>query len=86
MDLKDYRNEIDLIDEQLRELFLQRMEICREIGEYKKTNKLETLDAGRETALLEHHKLCTPKALQPYVEELFKTILDCSKKLQKESL
>lgn len=51
-DLTALRREIDRLDEQLAQLFLQRMDICREVGEYKKVNGLPVLDEQREQELL----------------------------------
>lgn len=51
-ELTALRREIDRLDEQLAQLFLQRMDICREVGEYKKANGLPVLDEQRERELL----------------------------------
>ena len=56
MDLKDYRKQIDEIDDQLVKLFQQRMETAADIAAYKKANKLPVLDAGRERSKI--HDLC----------------------------
>ena len=48
MDLKDYRVQIDDIDNQLIDLFQQRMETAGAIAAYKKAHGLPVLDAGRE--------------------------------------
>ena len=37
-ELTALRQEIDQLDSQIAQLFLQRMEVCREVGEYKKAN------------------------------------------------
>ena len=52
MDIQDYRAEINEIDDQLRALFLRRMEAARQIGLYKKANGLPVLDSSREEAIL----------------------------------
>ena len=52
MDLKDYRKQIDEIDDQLVQLFRQRMEVSSDIAQYKKERNLPILDAGRERAKL----------------------------------
>ena len=48
MDLKDYRVQIDEIDNQLTDLFRKRMETAGAIASYKKAHGLPVLDAGRE--------------------------------------
>lgn len=51
-ELTELRQEIDKLDGQLAGLFLKRMDVCREVGEYKKANGLPVLDAQREKELL----------------------------------
>ena len=51
-ELKDLREKIDAIDQQMVDLFKQRMEVSKEVAAYKRANGLPTLDAGRERALL----------------------------------
>ena len=36
MELKDYRNQIDRIDDEIVRLFQQRMDVAAQIAEYKK--------------------------------------------------
>ena len=35
LDLKDIRNEIDVIDKELVDLFEKRMKLCRDVAEFK---------------------------------------------------
>lgn len=48
MDLKELRNEIDEIDDQLIRLFVQRMEVSARIADYKKENSLPIFVPSRE--------------------------------------
>ena len=48
MDLKELRDQIDAIDDQLVELFGKRMDIAAAIGDYKKTNNLPVFVPARE--------------------------------------
>ena len=48
MDLKDYRKQIDEIDDQMVDLFRRRMEVASAIAEYKKQRGMQVLDATRE--------------------------------------
>ena len=52
MDLKDLRNEIDRIDDQLVALFVRRMEISAQVAAYKKENRLPILVPAREAEKL----------------------------------
>ena len=77
------RQEIDQLDGQLARLFLRRMEICREVGAYKKANGLPVLDPGREQELLAAKSALTedPKDRQA-LRTLFETIMAESRALQ----
>ncbi len=46
------RTEIDKIDRELSALYLQRLELCRKIAEYKADNALEIFDKAREESKL----------------------------------
>ena len=48
MDLKDYRKQMDEIDDQLVALFQRRMEVSSGIAQYKKEHGMQIYDAGRE--------------------------------------
>ncbi len=78
MDLKDYREEIDGIDEKIIELFSQRMKLSAEISEYKRKNGLPVLDKNRENEIL-------AKAAESgeYCERLYERILELSKENMK---
>ena len=39
MGLKELRDKIDITDSQILSLFLERMNLCREVADYKKINK-----------------------------------------------
>ena len=53
MSLKPIRDEIDKIDEQLIELFKQRMECSKKVAEYKLENGLPIFNAEREKDILD---------------------------------
>jgi len=48
MDLQDYRALIDEIDDKLLKLFIDRMDVSRQIAQYKREHGLPVLDASRE--------------------------------------
>lgn len=52
-DLNEIRKEIDRIDNEMVELFSQRMDISKSVGEYKKENNLPVLDEKREQIVIE---------------------------------
>ena len=83
MDLKDHRDRIDAIDDQLTALFKERMEIAAKIGEYKKANGLPITDFAREKQVLED-RTADAGELKSYVRRFFKHIMKLSKEYQKE--
>ena len=82
MDLKDYRKQIDAIDAQLVQLFVQRMEAASGIAAYKLEHNLPVLDAQREQARLEAVCALAPAELQPHVAAVYAAIFEESRAYQ----
>ena len=82
MDLSTLRAEIDSIDEQILKLFNDRMEVCRKVGEFKKTNKLPVMQGNREQEIIDRVRSKSPEGLEDGAEVLFQNIMDISKSLQ----
>lgn len=53
MDLKEIRNEIDRIDDQMIELFRRRMECSRQVAVYKMENGMSVFNSQREQEILD---------------------------------
>ena len=51
--LKDYRHEIDELDNELIDLLAKRMKICRSIGEYKKESGMTIVQTRRYSEILD---------------------------------
>ncbi len=83
IDLIDSRNKIDEIDAQLVKLFEQRMDICRDVADFKLSTGKPVLDRQRE---LDKLKVLREKASNEFyahgVEELFEQIMAMSRKMQ----
>ncbi len=87
MDLNQLRNNIDDIDRQILELFMKRMELCRNVADYKKANNLPVFQGGREKQVIDRIKLLTnDKELESGTAALFTTIMDISKILQNRKI
>lgn len=83
MDLKEIRKEIDDIDGKLVELFEKRMELCRQVAEYKIETGMQVLDRKRETEKLGTLSELAGSDFARYgVRELFTQIMSMSRKLQ----
>ena len=53
-ELEQLRDGIDKIDRELLPMFIERMRLCGQVGEYKKRTDMPVLDSGREKQLLEN--------------------------------
>ena len=82
-ELEILRTEIDIIDEQLVELFEKRMELAIKIGDIKKQKGMQILDSQREKAVIKnaiaHLK---NKDLSDELEAFLRNLMDSSKKIQ----
>ena len=83
MELSDIRVKIDAVDEQLLELFLQRMDLAEEVAKYKNEHNLPILNRERERAVLAS---VTEKAgdRERYAYHLFATLMELAKSRQAE--
>ena len=86
MELKNYRNKLDVIDEQLISLFRERMETVQKVAQYKKEHDLPILASGREKEILERVRTLSGEELAPYAQTLFETLLYVSREYQKTLL
>jgi monofunctional chorismate mutase len=82
--LNDYRKQINTIDDELRKLFLMRLEISQKIGDYKREHELPIYDEKREKQIKQHQRqMINNDALWVYFEPFYQVILDISKEVQK---
>ncbi len=84
MDIEKKRTEIDEIDSYLTKLFLRRMQICGEIGHYKKENDIRVYDEDREKEVFAKVKAMTPEKMQEYTELLYETVIGLANAYQLE--
>ncbi len=83
MNLDELRSKIDLIDKELLELFIERLELVRDIAELKSENSVEILDKDREEQIL-YNVQTDSGEYSKFTIDLFKQILRVSKEMQKE--
>lgn len=86
MDLEKMREEIDVIDDQLVDLFSQRMAIAGRIAEYKKENGLPVLDADRERKKLNSISKAAGEEMQDYAAVLYSLLFEISRSYQNKVL
>lgn len=81
MDLLELRNEIDKLDDELIPLLLKRMDISRQVAEYKVQNGIPILNEQRELEILEDvASKCGEQG--EVIKTVFSAIMDASRALQ----
>ncbi len=86
MNLDDIRKQIDSTDSRLLKLFSERMELCRQVAEYKKEKGMPVFQSGREKEVLNKITAESPPQLEAAGRLLFSQIMEISKCLQQEQL
>ena len=86
MDLKEIRNEIDSIDEQLVELFEKRMKTVKKVAEYKAKNNLPIFNSQREREITSVLSGKVEPELSTYTKILYNTLFDVSRSYQAKEI
>ena len=81
-DLSIIREKINNIDNQIVELWKERMETALAVAQYKKENNLPVLDAKRERELLDRISNMAGEELEVYSRVLYDTIMTVSRSYQ----
>ena len=82
MDLSQYREQIDQIDDELIQLFARRMETAAQIAQWKRQAGKPVMDAGRERAkLLDVMGKC-PDEFKDYAVSLYSLLFELSRSYQ----
>ncbi len=86
-DMKELRERIDGIDSKLLKLYEERMDVVRQIGQYKIENGLPVYDAAREDAKLD--EVFASVSNREYADgaaQLFITLMQASRELQENMM
>lgn len=86
MDLKDIRNEIDEIDNELVKLFEKRMDTVRKVAEYKAENNLPIFNSKRERDIVADLTQKVSLELTTYTKILYNTLFDVSRSYQAKAI
>ena len=86
MDIKELRDQIDRIDEELIKLYAERMAVSSKIADYKRENGLPVLDHKRERELLAKISALSGPELERYARTLYESILATSRAYQDKKL
>ena len=84
MDQKDFREQIDLIDDELVKLFAKRMEVSSKIAQFKKEKSLPVLDVKRERDKLKAVVDSSPDDIKEYTSVLYSLMFEVSRSYQKK--
>lgn len=81
--MEHLRERIDIIDESIQNLFLERMEVVKNVALFKKENNLPVYDEKREQDIIKKNvaRLDDQNLIDLY-EEFYKNMLEVSKKYQ----
>lgn len=86
MDLKELRNQIDNIDNELVKLFVRRMEISALVADYKRENNLPIHVPAREQEILKKISESTSEEMEVYVRSLYVKIFELSRAYQSKNI
>ncbi len=82
MELTDYRNQIDKIDDEILDLFLKRMDVAAKIAELKKSQSMTVTHKSREREILNRITENAGESMEDYAKVLFSTLFDLSRSYQ----
>ena len=86
-DLLILRDQIDAIDKQIVALYEKRVDVCKEVAEYKIETGKKVFDKVREAEKIEKVKSMASTEFNKYaVQELFEQIMSISRKMQYQLL
>lgn len=81
-DLKQLRMEINNIDDSISKLYIDRMEVVKEVLEFKLKNNLDVFDVDREKEVLDNNTSKMPDTIQAYARSFYQGMMDSSKDYQ----
>ena len=81
-DLEKMRKKINAVDDQMQQLFNERMETAEEIGRFKASQGLPVKNAGREKEIIDSRIDHTAEAIQPYYRRFQNGLFSLSRDYQ----
>jgi chorismate mutase-like protein len=87
MDISDWRQKIDELDEQIVRLISQRAEAAQAIGELKRLSELPVYEPKREQNVFDHVRAANPGPLaDAEIQHVYERIIDVMRSLQRRDL
>lgn len=86
-DLNEIRKEIDTVDKNITEFFEKRMNLVKEVAEYKKKNNVPVQDAAREKRVIDKNvSFLKDKKFAEPLKEFYTNFIELSKKLERKEI
>lgn len=86
-DLNEIRQEINKIDFSMKELFIQRMNLVKDVTKYKIDNNIDILDSSREEEVISlNSKELIDSEFYSYYIQYLKDVMNISKEYQSNFL
>lgn len=82
MNIKEIRKNIDTTDREIADLLKKRMDLSKEVAEYKVKNNMAVNDSMREQEILKNLYDYIGKPCNDYVNSIFESIIEASKAYQ----
>ena len=82
MDIKELREKLNAVDDELVAAFGKRMELAKQIAAYKRENNVSVSDRTREREIINRVTEMVPPELATYAGSLYNTLFDLSKTYQ----
>lgn len=82
MELKEIRDQIDVIDDELIRLFKRRMELSAKVADYKKENNLPIYVPAREQEILQKVANQAGPDMAEYAQSLYSLLFEMSRGYQ----
>ena len=82
MDLKDIRNHIDAIDDELVKLFVKRMGLSAQVADYKKANNMPIYVPAREREIMQDVAQKAGPEMSNYTRVLYSMLFELSRSYQ----
>ncbi len=86
MDLKELREQINVIDDEIAKLYSKRMEVSKNIAETKRENNISLENKGREQEIIDRVTSEMPEDIRLYGAQVYDTLFRTSKAYQSRLL
>ena len=82
MELNEIREKIDKLDDQIAELYLKRMDLVKDVADFKAKTAKSVADNSREKEIIFRLSNKAPEDLKLYIKELYETVFFTSRAYQ----